>query len=620
MKRTEANGTSFRQPSFPFTRKELVGLATPTHKTTRPFALRSHPTVTTWKSLNGAVLLRKSALRAYPTATMAATGLDPVYAAMQKFRQHKYDDCVAACTELLAANPYDQAVWYLKCRSLTMLTWVDDTDFEEEGVADALLDENATAALPRPGTSLSRPMTQAGVGVPGQGMRPVSASGRPLSGFARPGTGSARPDSQGGMQGALHGARPGTSRPLTALGRLVRLGTASMLSESGGPFIRVDRLDLKKYASRPELAKVLFDYILYHDHNPRKALELASYATANAQFEDWWWKERLGKCYYMLGLFREAEKQFASAVKTQPMVVSHLQLAKVALRLDQPKSALDIYKRACEKFPSDTSLMLGIARVHDALNDQQLAVAQYKKVLQVDPSNTEAIACLAANHFYSDQPELALRFYRRLLQMGVQSPELWNNLGLCCFYASQYDMALSCMDRALALANDSSMAEVWYNIGQVCAPSASPLHPPSRMQALWLSAWEAPFRLAHSPTSRVCVFAPRQVAIGIGDLGLAYQAFKIAISVDSSHAEAYANLGVLELRKGNVDAARSNFRAVQGMAPHMFEPFFNGALLAYKLGDFQESFELGSKALELCEGHHDSMELLKQLRNHFTML
>ena len=160
--------------------------------------------------------------------------------------------------------------------------------------------------------------------------------------------------------------------------------------------------------------------------------------------------------------------------------------------------------------------------------------------------------------------------------MGVSTPELWNNLGLCCFYASQYDMALSCLDRALSLANDNSMADVWYNIGQV--------------------------------------------AIGIGDLGLAYQAFKIAISVDSSHAESYANLGVLEVRKGNVDAARSNFRAVQAMAPHMFEPFFNGALLAYKLGDFQESFELASKALALCEGHHDSLELLKQLRQHFTML
>ena len=180
----------------------------------------------------------------------AGTQLDPVFAALQKFKQQKYDDCIAMCTELLAANPYDQAVWYLKCRALTLLAWVDDTDFEEEGVADVLLDENATASLPRPGTSLNRPMTQAGApGVPGQGMRPVSASGRPLTGFARPGTGSARPGSKGGVEGAMAGARPGTSRPTTALGRMVRLGTASMLSEAGGPFINVERLDLRKYAA-----------------------------------------------------------------------------------------------------------------------------------------------------------------------------------------------------------------------------------------------------------------------------------------------------------------------------------------------------------------------------------
>ncbi len=268
---------------------------------------------------------------------MGVAQLDPVFLAQHKFRQQKYEECIAICTELLASNPYDQAVWYLKCRSLTLMNWVDDTDFEEEGVADALLDENATAALPRPGTSLSRPMTQAAIGAPGAGLRPVSASGRPLSGYARPGTGSARPDGGGGLAGALAGARPGTSRPMTALGRLVRLGTASMASESGGPFIRVDRLDLRKYSMIPELAKVLFDYILYHDHNPTKALELASLATVQCNYEDWFWKERLGKCYYMLGLFREAEKQFASAIKTQPTVAAHLQLAKVALRLDQPK-------------------------------------------------------------------------------------------------------------------------------------------------------------------------------------------------------------------------------------------------------------------------------------------
>jgi tetratricopeptide repeat protein 8 len=88
-------------------------------------------------------------------------------------------------------------------------------------------------------------------------------------------------------------------------------------------------------------------------------------------------------------------------------------------------------------------------------------------------------------------------------------------MGLCCFYAAQYDMALSCFDRALALSDDTSVADVWYNIGHV--------------------------------------------AIGIGDLGLAYQAFKIAVSHNPNHAEAFNNLGVLELRRGNIEQAKNNY-------------------------------------------------------------
>lgn len=51
--------------------------------------------------------------------------------------------------------------------------------------------------------------------------------------------------------------------------------------------------------------------------------------------------------------------------------------------------------------------------------------------------------------------------------MGVYNTELFNNLGLCCFYAQQYDMALSCFERALSLASDENMADVWYNIGHL---------------------------------------------------------------------------------------------------------------------------------------------------------
>lgn len=56
---------------------------------------------------------------------------------------------------------------------------------------------------------------------------------------------------------------------------------------------------------------------------------------------------------------------------------------------------------------------------------------------------------------------------RRLLQMGVHNAELFNNLGLCCFYAQQYDHTISCFERALSLATDENIADVWYNISHI---------------------------------------------------------------------------------------------------------------------------------------------------------
>ena len=55
--------------------------------------------------------------------------------------------------------------------------------------------------------------------------------------------------------------------------------------------------------------------------------------------------------------------------------------------------------------------------------------------------------------------------------MGVCKSELFNNLALCCFYAQQYDMTLMCFERALSLADDDCIADVWYNIGHVALVS-----------------------------------------------------------------------------------------------------------------------------------------------------
>lgn len=51
--------------------------------------------------------------------------------------------------------------------------------------------------------------------------------------------------------------------------------------------------------------------------------------------------------------------------------------------------------------------------------------------------------------------------------MGVYNTELFNNLGLCCFYSQQFDHTISCFERAINLASEETIADVWYNISLV---------------------------------------------------------------------------------------------------------------------------------------------------------
>ncbi|KPP58962.1 tetratricopeptide repeat protein 8-like [Scleropages formosus] len=356
-----------------------------------------------------------------------------------------------------------------------------------------------------------------------------------------------------------------TARPVSSSsGRFVRLGTASMLTNPDGPFINLSRLNLAKYAQKPNLSKTLFEYIFHHENDIKNALDLAAMATEHAQFKDWWWKVQLGKCYYRLGLYREAEKQFRSALNHQEVVDTYLYLAKVYQRLDQPITALTLFKQGLDHFPGEVTLLTGIARIHEArvalspavalwsvaeMNNVTSATEYYKDVLKQDNTHVEAIACIGSNHFYGDQPEIALRFYRRLLQMGVYNCQLYNNLGLCCFYAQQYDMTLSSFERALSLAaSDEETADVWYNLGHV--------------------------------------------AVGIGDLTLAYQCFKLTLANNNDHAEAYNNLAVLELRRGRIE----------------------------QVGDLQSSYMAAQKSEDAFPEHVDTQQILKNLRQHFAVL
>lgn len=244
-------------------------------------------------------------------------------------------------------------------------------------------------AAARPGTSLTRPLIASGTAA---GLRPLTQSGRPTTGFARPGT-SSRPITGAARQGtaqrmgtaqqrvttALRGGKPGTARPTTTSGRFVRLGTASLASQPGGPFIDVTRLDVTKYASRKHLARALCDYVLYGDRNDKVASVLCQAAVVRRRLppphapcssclpawkrtpprrvqahtggEDWWWQARAGMCYYRLGLFQEAIRRHERGLELARMDETVLHLTKCYMRIDQPLIAAKTFRDLAAQSP-----------------------------------------------------------------------------------------------------------------------------------------------------------------------------------------------------------------------------------------------------------------------------
>lgn len=149
--------------------------------------------------------------------------------------------------------------------------------------------------------------------------------------------------------------------------------------------------------------------------------------------------------------------------------------------------------------------------------------------------------------------------------MGIYNAELFTNIGLCCYYAQHYDMVVNCFERALSLAVDEAAADVWYNIAHIAIVS---------LKYPFEDIYTYSIGIVYSETVQIHFFQ------GVGELMIAIQCLRLCISIDSNHASAYNNLGVLLHKKGQKKDAIGYFIAAQTLSAFLFEPFYNHALLS----------------------------------------
>jgi tetratricopeptide repeat protein 8 len=116
------------------------------------------------------------------------------------------------------------------------------------------------------------------------------------------------------------------------------------MQSDGAQFLMADKLNAKQIVKKPHIAKAIVDYLIYVECNYRRALDIAAEGSVQANYKDWWWKARIGKCQFKMGMIKDAEKQFISSLQHNSMIATHIELCKVAIRQDQPLKAIEHFK------------------------------------------------------------------------------------------------------------------------------------------------------------------------------------------------------------------------------------------------------------------------------------
>ncbi|KAH8241796.1 hypothetical protein KR026_000970, partial [Drosophila bipectinata] len=375
-----------------------------------------------------------------------------------------------------------EGVWQLKMRALTQRVYLDDLEVDENGdeaIEEVEFERIATAARPgssiktafqpRPLTSQQRQQRSRGSGVAHSSDGRLNSSRPGSAAVARPGTSLSRPGS------SLGGARP-ASRCGTASRVRATSAAAFNVGDATAKLYQASRLNPTIYAERETLVKALFQFLFYHEADVQKAYSLCQ-AVLEVQRQSknsatWWWPQQMGRCLLALHYPRKAEPFLQQSLASFPHPDTYLLLSRLYQRLKQPERALVLISEAADQRPFDVIYRLEQARIHQAMEQQEEGLQLYRLVAKLQPINIESLASIAVGYFYDNNPEMALMYYRRILSLGAHSPELYCNIALCCLYGGQIDLVLPCFQRALATASQSEQrADVWYNLSFVAVTS-----------------------------------------------------------------------------------------------------------------------------------------------------
>lgn len=546
-------------------------------------------------------------------------GICPLYKAYMALRQSDYALCVSHTDKMLARNKADQAAFLLRTQCVIEESYFDEAD-AEDGALDELIDKtnmnnvNGSLTTNRLATSMGGGNMTA--------FRPATST-HTASGFVRPVTAAkGKPQTRTSTRLGTHNTGAVLSRAASRAasklrtGKMSRIGTTSMEALASGADVRsVSEIHnfsagnvgttLQQapvfYGRLPLLRRILPNFFLRivaarsnrvsmaQDSTPDitpSPSQAISYLTEyfKEHGADWYYNDRLGRAFYLLGNYGEAERHLRAAVRASPRLDTYLKLASAIAVSGQPQSSLVILRDARERFRVSYAPALAIARLSDILQSFEASLSAYSECLMKDPSNIEAISSVAAlllqgftfslqkkdaqrqailKSFATERD--AIQLYKRLLMFRSSDPAIWCNIGICYLrdelYGEAFAYILTGLARLDELKRTSDVADM-----PICYDA-------ERQRRLTADLW---YNLG-------------MVFLNLSDYHTAQECFEVALVSDPSHCDSLVNLGVLaSIGKNDTRALALFSRALDIDMMHPIAAS-NRAVLNYKRGNCEKA-------------------------------
>jgi tetratricopeptide (TPR) repeat protein len=323
-------------------------------------------------------------------------------------------------------------------------------------------------------------------------------------------------------------------------------------------------LDLKPgyYSAMAGLAR------LYRAENNRvRAQEMVEKAL-EARPYDIEMREMLGE---LLWEAAELDRALAELEKVVAVAPRNLQARRTLALIYAAKGATNDLAAELERItqlaPEDVEVKLDLGSAYQRMGDNSRAIGAYEEILKKDPRNVNALKFVGDCYRRNKEPDKAIAAYQKVMKIQPQDPRPYFLLGAVYEEAGNDNKAEQVFQDAQQFKR--YLGEAWTNLGAIAF----------RRGDLSKATWYLSRAVVRAPTRPKGHYNYALLLSAKKERDKALDELKIAGDLDPQDAEIRYLSGVILLRQGRLDDAKSAFEEALKRQPQHPDAKHNLALL-----------------------------------------